>query len=332
MIFPIHLKDNKEKEYYSCSSLTNFNSSGLISSMKRACLLLFVIFAIFGCGDTEKSDRDVDIHESNSSQIVPFQKDSPVVADVNTRLSEKKTNTVMFAGIEMIWVEPGSFQMGSSLTSPVRIMDEKPHNVKITTGFYLGKYEITQRQYALVMENNIADLSNIPSRFSGPGQPVEQVSWKDVQEFCARLTYLERRDQRLRKGWAYCLPTEAEWEYACRAGTSSLYSWGDEIFLQNAVYRESAGRPKQVGQYPANPWGFFDMHGNVWEWVDDWYGGYSSETQKNPEGAETGTSRVLRGGSWANLATNLRSAGRHYLPPNTRSPTTGFRISYKQVQ
>ena len=300
--------------------------------MKRACLLLCVTFAIFGCGDEEKLDQSLDGAASQSTKAVPLKEDSRTVADLIRNLSQQKKHTVMFAGIEMIWAEPGSFIMGSPISSPVRIMDEKPHEVKITKGFYLGKYEITQRQYAMVMEHNIAEISNIPSRFPGPGQPVEQVSWKDVQEFCARLTYLERRDQRLRKGWAYCLPTEAEWEYACRAGTSSLYSWGDEIFLQNAVYRESAGRTKQVGQYPANPWGFFDMHGNVWEWVDDWYGNYPTDTQSDPEGALLGTNRVLRGGSWANLSTNLRSAGRHYLPPKTRSPTTGFRICYKQVQ
>ena len=232
----------------------------------------------------------------------------------------------------MIWVPAGSFQMGSPFNSPVRIMDEKPHNVELTRGFYLGKYEITQRQYALVMEDNVQDLKPLPSRFKGPSLPVEQVSWKDVQEFCARLTYLERRDQRLNKGWAYCLPTEAEWEYACRAGTATLYSWGNEIFLKNAAYRESAGKTRLIGQFPSNPWGFFDMHGNVWEWVDDWYGDYSTDDQTDPEGALSGTNKVLRGGSWANLGTNLRAAGRHYLPPSTRSPTTGFRLCYKRVQ
>ena len=184
----------------------------------------------------------------------------------------------------------------------------------------------------MVMERNIAEISNIPSRFPGPGQPVEQVSWKDVQEFCARLTYLERRDQRLRKGWAYCLPTEAEWEYACRAGTSSLYSWGDEIFLQNAVYRESAGRTKQVGQYPANPWGFFDMHGNVWEWTADWYqAAYpTGNPVVDPSGPASGSHRVIRGGSWGSDGTPLRSARRSNYPPSDRSSHLGFRVGFQQ--
>ena len=298
--------------------------------MLRSCLIFILLLGLLGCGDsgeiTDEDNVSADVGSKTTHLENKIQKDDPP----STELLD--THNVKFAGIEMIWVNPGEFQMGSSFDSPVRIMDEKPHQVKITKGFYLGKYEITQRQYALVMEDNIVELKPRPSRFSGPSLPVEQVSWKDVQEFCARLTYLERRDQRLRKGWAYCLPSEAEWEYACRAGSTSLYSWGDEIFLKNAAYRESAGRTKLIGQFPANRWGFFDMHGNVWEWVDDWYGDYNTEPQNDPEGAESGMSRVLRGGSWANLPTNLRSAGRHYLPPNTRSPTTGFRICYKQVQ
>ena len=300
--------------------------------MVRSCLTCLFILGIFGCGDSEEIATDTDKNISAMVEADSIQVDNQINEE-NSALSENlDSHIVKFAGIEMIWVNSGEFLMGSSFDSPVRIMDEKPHQVKITKGFYLGKYEITQRQYALVMEDNIVELKPRPSRFSGPSLPVEQVSWKDVQEFCARLTYLERRDQRLRTGWAYCLPSEAEWEYACRAGSTSLYSWGDEIFLKNAAYRESAGRTKLIGQFPANRWGFFDMHGNVWEWVDDWYGDYNTEPQNDPEGAESGMSRVLRGGSWANLPTNLRSAGRHYLPPNTRSPTTGFRICYKQVQ
>ena len=309
------------------SSLTNVISSGLIILMKQACLALCIIFLFVACGDSEQLDPRAETKPQDTTS------DSTRGKTERSQLTRSGSlHTVMFAGIEMLWVEPGTFEMGSSLNSPVRIMDEKPHEVRISKGFYLGKYEVTQRQYALVMEDNVVGLANSPSRFPGPSHPVEQVSWKDVQEFCARLTYLERRDQRLRKGWAYTLPSEAEWEYACRADTSTLYSWGDEIFLKNAVYRESAGRTKLIGQYPANPWGFFDMHGNVWEWVDDLYGDYSSESQLDPEGALVGTNRVLRGGSWANLSTNLRSAGRHYLPPSTRSPTSGFRICYKQVQ
>ena len=298
--------------------------------MLRSCLIFILLLGLLGCGDSPKKNGEdnfsADVESKTTLLENKIQKDDPVPPEL------LDAHNVKFAGIEMIWVNPGEFQMGSSFDSPVRIMDEKPHQVKISKGFYLGKYEITQRQYALVMEENILELDARPSRFSGPSLPVEQVSWKDVQEFCARLTYLERRDQRLRKGWAYCLPSEAEWEYACRAGSLTLYSWGDEIFLKNAAYRESAGRTKLIGQFPANRWGFFDMHGNVWEWVDDWYGDYSTEIPKDPEGPETGANRVLRGGSWANLATNLRSAGRHYLPPNTRLPTTGFRICYKQVQ
>ena len=300
--------------------------------MLRSSLTLLFLLGFFGCGDSEKIIPVSDNNATSDNRVSPNPEDNDLQSEQTSAPDSLETHNVKFAGIEMIWVEPGEFQMGSSLDSPVRIMDEKPRQIKITRGFYLGKYEITQRQYSVVMEDNVADLNPRPSRFPGPRHPVEQVSWKDAQEFCARLTYLERRDRRLHKGWAYSLPSEAEWEYACRAGSNTLYSWGDEIFLKNAAYRQSAGRTKLTGQFPSNRWGFFDMHGNVWEWVDDWYGNYDTDSLINPEGTEIGTSRVLRGGSWANLGTNLRSAGRHYLPPNTRSPTTGFRLCYKKVQ
>ena len=300
--------------------------------MCRFWLSILLIGGFFGCGESDQNSSDAERNPKTPKEAkIPLQSQKTNIERTST-FKPQGIHNVKFAGIEMIWVPAGSFQMGSPFNSPVRIMDEKPHNVELTRGFYLGKYEITQRQYALVMEDNVQDLEPLPSRFQGPSLPVEQVSWKDVQEFCARLTYLERRDQRLNKGWAYCLPTEAEWEYACRAGTATLYSWGNEIFLKNAAYRESAGKTRLIGQFPSNQWGFFDMHGNVWEWVDDWYGDYSTDDQTDPEGALSGTNKVLRGGSWANLGTNLRAAGRHYLPPNTRSPTTGFRLCYKRVQ
>ena len=300
--------------------------------MCRFWLSILLIGGFLGCGESDQNSSDTERNSKTPKEAkIPLQSDKTKI-EKTSPFKPQGIHNVKFAGIEMIWVPAGSFQMGSPFNSPVRIMDEKPHNVELTRGFYLGKYEITQRQYALVMEDNVQDLKPLPSRFQGPSLPVEQVSWKDVQEFCARLTYLERRDQRLNKGWAYCLPTEAEWEYACRGGTATLYSWGNEIFLKNAAYRESAGKTRLIGQFPSNPWGFFDMHGNVWEWVDDWYGDYSTDDQTDPEGALSGTNKVLRGGSWANLGTNLRAAGRHYLPPSTRSPTTGFRLCYKRVQ
>ena len=300
--------------------------------MCRFWLSILLIGGVLGCGESDQNSSDAERNPKTLKEAKVSLQAEKTKIEKTSPFKPQGIHNVKFAGIEMIWVPGGSFQMGSPINSPVRIMDEKPHNVELTRGFYLGKYEITQRQYALVMEDNVQDLKPLPSRFKGPSLPVEQVSWKDVQEFCARLTYLERRDQRLNKGWAYCLPTEAEWEYACRGGTATLYSWGNEIFLKNAAYRESAGKTRLIGQFPSNPWGFFDMHGNVWEWVDDWYGDYSTDDQTDPEGALSGTNKVLRGGSWANLGTNLRAASRHYLPPSTRSPTTGFRLCYKKVQ
>ena len=180
-------------------------------------------------------------------------------------------------------------------------------------GFYLGKYEVTQAQYEAVMTGNSDGLSATPSQYGGNAdRPVEQVSWDDIQKFLTRLNAQEAGN--IPAGWAYVLPTEAQWEYACRAGTTTAYSWGVDINSSDANYNSNIGQTADVGQYSANPWGFFDMHGNVWEWTADWYTAYSSGAQTDPEGPATGSGRVIRGGSWSNTGTYLRSAYRNSTP------------------
>ena len=183
----------------------------------------------------------------------------------------------------MIWVEPGTFTMGSPVTEAGRQTDETEHNVTLTKGFYLGKYEVTQAQYEAVMTGNaVTDhngnvISATPSYFAGnPDRPVEKVSSDDIQVFLSRLN--EQQADSLPAGWAYVLPTEAQWEYACRAGSTTAYSWGDTISASDANWDHGndANQTESVGQYNANTWGFFDMHGNVWEWTADWHGGYDS--------------------------------------------------------
>ena len=168
--------------------------------MCRFWLSILLIGGFFGCGESDQNSSDAERNPKTPKEAkIPLQSQKTKI-EKTSPFKPQGIHNVKFVGIEMIWVPAGSFQMGSPFNSPVRIMDEKPHNVELTRGFYLGKYEITQRQYALVMEDNVQDLKPLPSRFKGPSLPVEQVSWKDVQEFCARLTYLERRDQRLNKG------------------------------------------------------------------------------------------------------------------------------------
>ena len=182
--------------------------------------------------------------------------------------------------LEMIWVDPGTFTMGQN-----DISNASPeHNVTLTQGFYLGKYEVTQAQYEAVMRGNTNGKSATPSQFSGnPSFPVERVSWNDIEVFLTRLN--EQEADNLPHGWAYALPTEAEWEYACRAGTNTAYSWGDTISTTDANWNHGndANRTEEVGSYRPNPWGFYDMHGNVCELVADRYANYNPNIVFDPQ-------------------------------------------------
>ncbi len=224
----------------------------------------------------------------------------PAPATLPADSGQSGDNEITRQGIEFVLIEEGSFQMGSDSGDS----DEKPiHEVRISSPFYLGKYEITQAHWKAVMEST-------PSRFEGADRPVERVSWNDVQDFIRQLNDRENCDN------CYRLPTEAEWEYAARAGTTTAYSFGDsDAELGNYAWYSvnSNGETHPVGQKQPNPWGLYDMHGNVWEWVADWYGPYSSGAQlTDPKGLNSGSNRVIRGGSWINDAGHLsaRSAYR----------------------
>ena len=232
--------------------------------------------------------------------------------------------------MEMIWVEPGTFIMGQPGF-------ETSHQVTLSHGYYLGKFEVTQAQYRTVMKDNTLGLNPKPSRWANnENRPVERVSWEDVQVFLSRLNQMEQNAGRLPNGWKYCLPTEAQWEYACRAGTTTLYSWGNDINSSHANYNwdgnETTKETVDVGQYTPNSWGFFDMHGNVWEWVNDWYAIYSSAKKNDPVGPASGSIRIRRGGSWDNDGQNLRSAKRGSSSPSIRNDNMGFRIGFHKIQ
>ena len=227
------------------------------------------------------------------------------------------------ATMEMIYCPPGEFMMGSPTTEEGRLYIEKQHHVRLTKGFWLGKYLVTQKQWLSVMGNN-------PSEFTGDDAlPVERVSWNDCQAFIAKINALS--------GCGARLPTEAEWEYACRAGTTTAYSWGNALNGDRANCNRNypSGTAKkgpylekttQVGKYGANPWGLCDMHGNVWEWCADWYGDYSGDAV-DPTGPASGAFRVLRGGSWYFYARDCRSANRGCNNPGNRYYDFGFRLS-----
>ncbi len=227
------------------------------------------------------------------------------------------------AEMEMIYCPPGEFMMGSPANEEGRYDRETQHRVRLTKGFWLGKYPVTQRQWRSVMGGN-------PSAFQGDDLPVERVSWDDCQAFIKKVNAA--------LGCGARLPTEAEWEYACRAGTTTAYFWGNALNgnRANCDGNYPCGTAKKgpylekttpVGKYGANPWGLCDMHGNVWEWCADWYGEYPTGSVTDPTGPASGGSRVLRGGSWRNGARYCRSAYRSSSYPGLRDFSLGFRLS-----
>lgn len=211
--------------------------------------------------------------------------------------------------IEMVRIEAGSFTMGSTNGDS----DEKPsHQVTISRPFYIGEYEVTQAEWRAVMGSN-------PSNFKGDNLPVEQVSWEDCQEFIRRLN--------AKTGGGWRLPTEAEWEYVCRAGTSGDYAG---TLDQMAWHGENSGSTTHpVGQKQPNRWGVYDMHGNVLEWCQDWYGDryYGASPTTDPVGPSSGSYRVFRGGSWTSTAALCRSAFRSWDEPSYRNIYLGLRLA-----
>jgi len=214
--------------------------------------------------------------------------------------------------LELVWIPPGEFMMGSNDGRD----EEKPvHRVKLTKGFWMGKYEVTQEQYKAVVGSNPSGYKGLFGLFGGGRNPVEQVSWDDVVAFCRKV--------------GARLPTEAEWEYACRAGTTTKYHSGDAVYdlAQVAWYRDNSdGKTHPVGGKPANAWGLHDMHGNVLEWCADRYGEYPNHEETNPTRAGSVGARVLRGGSWVSDPSICRSDRRGGISPDSRFLNGGFRV------
>jgi formylglycine-generating enzyme required for sulfatase activity len=248
-------------------------------------------------------------------------------------------------GIEMRRLPGGTFVMGDAAGEA----DEIPRSVTISRPFWLGVHEVTNHQWNRLMRDGT------PAPEGLADTPVADITWTDAQEFCRRMSALpqERAAERL-----YRLPTEAEWEYACRAGTATRYSFGDDLagIRKHAWFGDNSGRsmisvidlwtpdrdayarllaangcrPHAVGSLPPNPWGFYDMHGNVWEWCSDWYAAYGSSVS-DPSGPQSGTQRVYRGGSWFNGPHDLRSSRRFSGLPGLSRPMVGMRVAMDSV-
>lgn len=233
--------------------------------------------------------------------------------------------------MEFVEIPAGSFTMGSPLNETGREPSEVSHTVFISQSFYIQRTEVTLQQWRAVMGKRW-----FFQRKGDEKAPVSSVSWHDCIEYINKLNLIEKKG-------LYRLPTEAQWEYVCRAKSTSAFFWGDHIDCTKAMFGNNQNKstecldylqnkhlpqncPAPAKSYPANAWGVYDMHGNVWEWCQDWYGEYSSKPVTDPSGPESGNMKIRRGGSWFKHGISLRCANRAYGHPASRFNTTGFRL------
>jgi formylglycine-generating enzyme len=241
----------------------------------------------------------------------------------------EKTITISI-GMEFVLIPGGTFKMGSPQDEPNRREMEIEHQVTISKPFYMQTTEVTLQQWRAIMGERFF--------FKKKGtdhMPVVKISWQDCIDFIEKLNALNEG--------VYRLPTEAEWEYACRAGTSSAYAWGETIDCKDAMYGNNTlkmdvcedyvkskglqvDQPASVKSYKPNAWGLYDMEGNVWEWCQDWYGSYGEDAVVDPRGPASGTDKVRRGGSWYGPGERCRCANRNLSNPANKYQTTGFRL------
>jgi formylglycine-generating enzyme required for sulfatase activity len=246
-------------------------------------------------------------------------------------------------GLKLCWCPPGKFRMGSPPDEPERHADEAQVAVTLTKGFWMGKYEVTQGQWKKV----VGEFPRKQPAGEGDDFPVVEVSYAEAEGFCKKLTDLARKSGELPEGWEFRLPSEAQWEYACRAGTTAATSFGDKLSSKQANFQgkpyngaEEGPAPKRaakVGSYQANAWGLHDMHGNVYEWCRDWYhaklpGGEDPDLSsvKGSANRDGTFSRVRRGGAWCDDGRACRSAFRLRFEPERRSDHIGFRVAAVQ--
>jgi sulfatase modifying factor 1 len=232
-------------------------------------------------------------------------------------------------GMEFVWIPAGTFTMGSPVDELHRNRDEPQHPVTITKPFYMQTTEVTLNQWRALMGRRLF------GGMTGGDKPVVKVSWYECMRFIEKLNTLNEG--------VYRLPTEAEWEYVCRAGSQQPFTWGKTIECARAMYGNNSLKseecllyiksrglptdgPAPVKAYPPNAWGLYDMHGNVWEWCSDWYGDYPLHAISDPKGPDSGTVKVRRGGSWFKDGGLCRSANRNFGHPASRYGTLGFRV------
>ncbi len=326
-----------------------YKRSASAGSMSGLCALGRCYESGIGC--TEDSERAAECYRKaadggNPRAKICLQRYEFVLPGAG--VSELDNYALDELGLEMIWCRPGEFQMGSPKGWPVvggaekgRSETEVQHLVSLSNGFWLCKYPLHQSAFAQLASK--CGLPCHPSRFRGGRHPVENVNWDEAVAWCKALTRRERHAGRLPDGYVYRLPTEAEWEYACRAGTETAFNDGTNLEAEERAcpnlaalgwYGDNSnGATHPVGLMKPNAWGFYDMHGNVWEWCHDKFGEYPKGSKKvvDPIGPETGSRRVRRGGAWNEPAKNCRSACRNFVTPTLHRDYIGFRLALGPV-
>ena len=295
-----------------------YSVNSTLSANNMAKLTVNDFGRLYMWSSTERDDLGAYLGITSENGPAYNKKDSYAVRAVYVLDGGASTPTSGSSNIgsfEMVYVKGGTFTMGATAEQGSDAdSDEKPTHSVTVSDFYIGKYEVTQAQWRAIMGSN-------PSRFTGDNNPVEQVTWNDVQEFIKKLN--------AQTGKKYRLPTEAEWEYAARGGNKSKgyrYSGSDSI-SDVAWYIDNARGTHPVGQKAPNELGIYDMSGNVWEWCQDWYGDYSSSSQTNPTGPSSGSDRVMRGSGWYYSARSCRISNRSFFGPDYRGSNCGFRLA-----
>ncbi len=293
----------------------------------RAILISLLVIGVCGCGSDDAATPEQPVSTPTAEQPIsdPTPTTAPEVATLKSNLTPGQLAVgdpiVNSVGMVLVPIPAGEFVMGAWGTEYDQDDDETRHPVRINKPFYLGMTEVTQSQWESVMGTTPWTVQ-IPAK-EGADYPTTYVHWDDAMEFCRKLSEKE--------GVKYRLPTEAEWEYACRAGTTTAYSFGDDVSrLGDYAWHvgNSGNTTHPVGEKLPKNWGLFDMHGNVWEWCQDWYGGYETEQMLSyPVGAASGSRRVLRGGAFSVHPENVRAADRNTNRPVNRNRNIGFRVA-----
>jgi formylglycine-generating enzyme required for sulfatase activity len=307
------------------NSIKTKKNAGIFANKKIALFcagLLVVVGVVFGMlFITKNTGVKNELNNTNDDQEAflepPFDNNQAQEAQqalAKTLGLAVETTADLGKGINlaMILIPQGKFMMGSTVLEPGHKGDELQHQVVFSGHYFIGKYEVTQEQWEAVMGDN-------PSQTKGAKLPVTNISWNDCQNFIGKLNAKTESN--------YRLPTEAEWEYACRSGAKSAYSIGDKITKNDANYENVKGGAKLVGSYKPNAFGLYDMHGNVWEFCSDWYGAYSAGKSIDPMGVKNGRDHVLRGGSFFVDGLLLRSSTRDYVAPDFHNIVIGFRLA-----